>query len=114
MKGSSWGRRKKQRKAKLAADQFGRRADYVRGFPCLISGCNQRPIHAAHVKSRATGGVAKNNLVPLCVHHHAEQHAGGLQSFQTKYSLDLNAEAKRIEGLFREAYRNLEGNDLAF
>ena len=114
MNGSAWGKRKKQRKAKLKEDQFGKRAEYVRGFPCLVDGCNQRPIHAAHVRSRATGGVAQNNLVPLCVVHHAEQHSGGLLGFQKKYSLDLNAEAKRIEGLFREAYRNLEGNHLAF
>lgn len=110
----TWAIRKKKRRAKLVEDQFGKRAHYVRGFPCIVERCDRWPTQAAHVKSRATGGLAENNLVPLCVVHHTEQHASGMSAFQAKHRIDLREEAERIEGLFLRAYTNLGDNDLAF
>jgi hypothetical protein len=107
-----WGRRKKKRRAKLVEKQFGKRADYARGFPCVIEGCNRWPTHAAHVRSRAAGGVAENNIVSLCTVHHTEQHNMGILSFQAKYQIDLHGEAERIEEMFRK--EKLGDDDLAF
>ena len=48
----------------------------VRGLPCIA--CRQTPVHAHHVTSRGAGGHdTAENLMPLCVQHHAEWHQGG-------------------------------------
>jgi hypothetical protein len=51
---------------------------------------------AAHVRSRGAGGNDEANLVPLCRDHHQEQHRIGIRSFETRYGLDLKAEAHAL------------------
>ncbi len=93
-------RQNKKRKRKLFEEQFGERADFARGFPCIIEGCGKWPTQAAHVKSRGAGGKAESNIVSLCLHHHTEQHQLGILTFQAKYQIDLKAQAERIEQLY--------------
>ena len=63
---------------------------YVHSRGCVIGQDCRGPIQAAHVQSRGAGGTSKD-VVPLCSVHHAEQHVFGIQSFQRKYRLDLQA-----------------------
>lgn len=58
-------------------------------------------IECAHVKSRGAGGDDVGNCWPACHHHHLEQHALGIQSFQKKYGLDLYAIAKDLGVQYR-------------
>tara|TARA_R110000824_G_scaffold18676_1_gene73566 strand:- start:7285 stop:7638 length:354 start_codon:yes stop_codon:yes gene_type:complete len=95
-------RNKIKRKQKLFDEQFGPRADFARGFPCIIEGCGTWPTQAAHVKSRGAGGKAESNIVSLCLHHHMEQHQMGILSFQAKYQIDLKSHAERIEQLYQK------------
>lgn len=94
---------KGKRRQQLRAEDFGERAEAVRGLTCLahtgwLSVGQQRcsgDIEAAHAKSRGAGGN-RRHLVPLCQRHHREQHDRGVLTFQTTYRLDLRAEADRI------------------
>jgi hypothetical protein len=95
-------KRNQRRKQKLFEEQFGPRADFARGFPCIIEGCATWPTQAAHVKSRGAGGKAESNIVSLCLHHHTEQHQMGILSFQAKYQIDLKSHAERIEQLYQQ------------
>jgi hypothetical protein len=107
-------RKNKERKRKLFEEQFGERAEFARGFPCIIEGCNQWPTQAAHVKSRGAGGKAESNIVSLCLHHHTEQHQLGILTFQTKYQIDLQSHAERIESLYQKHGKGNGPYDLAF
>ncbi len=77
--------------------------EYVSRLSCLACLQTGYKTHdrcdPAHVKSRGAGGHDRGNVVPLCRIHHTEQ-GWGIKSFQSKYAIDLKAEAKRIE----EAY----------
>ena len=95
-------RRNKERKQRLFNEQFGPRADFARGFPCVIERCENFPTQAAHVKSRGAGGKAESNIVSLCLDHHTEQHQIGILSFQGKYQIDLGETAERIEQMFQK------------
>lgn len=99
---------KGKRRQQLRAEDFGERAEAVRGMRCLarregswqpVAGSPRwscaGPIEAAHAKSRGAGGN-RRHLVPLCSRHHHEQHDRGVLTFQTTYHLDLRAEADRI------------------
>lgn len=98
-----------KRRARLRAKDFGERAAAVKAMSCLAF---TRPalfygprsdgrtpcageIEPAHAKSRGAGGD-RRHLVPLCSGHHREQHTRGVLTFQTKYQLNLLAEADRI------------------
>ena len=107
-------RRNKTRRRKLFEEQFGERAEFARGFPCIIEGCNQWPTQAAHVKSRGAGGKAESNIVSLCLHHHTEQHQLGILSFQAKYQIDLQSHAERIEKLYLKHGKGGGPYDLSF
>lgn len=87
-----------KRKAERFERNFGDRAADVRCLPCIVPGCWKGPIEAAHAKARGMGGVNSDNrqLVPLCRWHHSEQHTRGVITFQAKYGIDLEAEAKRV------------------
>ena len=51
----------------------------------------------AHIVSGGTGRKADAHLiVPACHHHHAEMHRG-VQTFEARYGVDLNAAAEQIE-----------------
>mgnify|MGYP001453131785 CR=1 FL=1 len=92
-----------KRRQQLRAEDFGERAEAVRGMRCLARRewweAPQKlcagDIEAAHAKSRGAGGN-RRHLVPLCQRHHREQHDRGVLTFQTTYRLDLRAEADRI------------------
>lgn len=70
------------------------RVRWVSRRPCLV--CGRRPSQNAHVKSRAAGGTYRD-VVPLCRYHHRRQHEVGIETFQGMYTLDLAAEARRVD-----------------
>lgn len=92
----------RKRKAKLYALQFGDHADWIRTLGCLV--CGRTPSEPAHVKTRGSGGTAKD-IVPLCGDrpwspvdpqgHHSEQE-GNNKRFEALYRIDLKAEAARL------------------
>lgn len=74
--------------------------DWIRTRPCLLfllpgGGCTWGDSDPAHVKSRGAGG-GDDTVVPLCRKHHREQHQLGVKSFERKYGLDLQGEARRL------------------
>ena len=75
--------------------------DRVRNRCCLICGASP-PSDAAHVRSWGAGHGDEDNLVPLCRTHHSEQHTEGIETFQRKHDIDLEAEAERIGNEYRE------------
>ena len=93
------------------ARNFGAEADAVRGMPCLVAivdnrtPCSGQEIvygdeielgsEPAHIISRGASG-GRFDIIPLCAHHHAEQHQHGVKTFAAKYGLDLRAEADRV------------------
>lgn len=85
----------RERKLERYEETFGDRGALIRAMPCLCRG-NEcwGPIEAAHVKSRGAGGT-RRDLVPLCSAHHQEQHRG-IETFATKYSIDLQAAAAKL------------------
>ena len=74
-------------------------AKWLRCWPqCAISikvWAEVDPTHpiseCAHVVSRGAGGDDRANTVPLCMRHHRQQHAVGIETFQRTYGLDLAA-----------------------
>lgn len=68
---------------------------YLNAMPCMV--CGRVPCDAAHVKSRGAGGGYRDNLVPLCREHHTEQHQIGIETFQNKYQIDMEREARRVD-----------------
>ena len=107
-------RRNRKRRARRYEEEFGARADFARGFPCVVRGCDDWPTQAAHVKSRGAGGKAASNIVSLCAEHHQQQHQIGILTFEARHELDLRDEASRIETLFRK-YGSVGGRyDLPF
>ncbi len=71
---------------------------WLRTQRCCLSICRSSGAirtHAAHVRSRGAGGADRNNLVPLCAVHHAQQHAIGTKAFVARLHVDLAREAKK-------------------
>lgn len=70
---------------------------WVRGHVCALDAKNRRDclgkIQAAHVRIGTDGGMgvkpSDSFAIPLCDHHHAEQHAIGEQSFERKYGISM-------------------------
>lgn len=63
---------------------------FVHAQPCVVPGCEETRIHAAHVRSRGAGGTWRS-VVSMCRDHHREQHEFGILTFQRKYAIDLPA-----------------------
>lgn len=63
---------------------------YVRRHSCSVPGCAQTPIEFDHVQTRGAGGHDGQG-VAVCVQHHVERHAIGIETFQLKYGIDLYA-----------------------
>lgn len=59
---------------------------HVRSIPCVV--CGKQDTEAHHVKTRGSGG-GDTWAVPMCVEHHREIHAIGINTFQEKYGVDL-------------------------
>ena len=68
---------------------------WVRGFPCTVAAifgpnaCNGR-VQSHHVKTRGAGG-GDDQVVPLCVLHHAQLDSPGWSSrrFEAVYGIDM-------------------------
>ncbi len=82
-------------------------------FRCLIAGHDPKiacplvePAQVAHIKSRGAGGKDVGETVPLCAHHHLEQHRIGVKSFAEKYGLDLKAAARWYAEQYRAVPRS--------
>jgi hypothetical protein len=108
-------RSKAARKRERERRQFGDKAKWIRDQPCVSCGRQGRadgwPMHAAHVRSRGAGGTSKD-LVPLCGGPkgcHAEQHWRGILTFQRERSVDLGAEARRLEAEWQRHKETTEG-----
>ena len=70
--------------------------DFIRSLPCVIPGC-KRKAEAAHIGPRGLSQKADyNRTVPLCAHHHREQHQLGRRRFEAHYGVDLNAVIERL------------------
>jgi hypothetical protein len=93
--------------------------DWIHTLPCAIVGAPKwetgalypRPtswcypaigVDAAHVKTRATGGADRQNLVPLCRRHHEEQHRIGIPAFQKRWGINLAKIAAGLGLLYSE------------
>lgn len=91
------------RKNWLRAYGSEKRVRFVKSLPCLVNNAEcSGPIENAHIENGGMGRKADaDKIVPLCQHHHREQHAGPV-TFVQKYTLDLPAAAARVDALFQE------------
>lgn len=86
-----------RRRRRALAEDFGDLAVFVRTLPCLVVGCTQSPVDAAHVRSRGAGhhawlvlgGERVGNIVPLCRAHHDEQGQRGIKTFEANNVLQV-------------------------
>lgn len=92
------------RAKKRHAEAFGPEGfvEFVHSYGCVVaqekgplSGC-EGPSEAAHLKSRGAGGGWRENVVPLCRKHHAEQHRHGIKSFDVRHNMDLDLWAAAV------------------
>lgn len=69
---------------------------WVRGFPCVVPGCEDGPIEAAHCRRNTDGGTSLKPhdkwVFPACRKHHAEQHRADL-TFEAKYKINTRQRA---------------------
>lgn len=95
----------RKRKAKTKLEQFGpkERRRFVRTLACIVPGCNG-PSENAHNPSVAAGGKAAD-VSPICRAHHTEQHLIGIQTWQRKYGLDVEATNAATEELWADYQR---------
>ena len=72
------------------------RRAWIRGQPCCVCepGKQASATECAHVQTRRNAGDHEN-LVPICVVHHREQHRLGIKSFARVHRVDLEAVAQR-------------------
>ena len=88
-------RKKKSRDGVCAAHRR-----WVRGHRCCVKGCANLEVEAAHVRIGTDGGAGMKPrdrwCISLCKVHHAEQHANGERTFETRYGLDMKALAEEF------------------
>lgn len=79
---------------------FPRHEKWVRGHACCVPDCLERRIQFHHVRSAATAGTGLKSPswhgIPACVDHHREIHQIGIDSFERRYGLDLEALAAEL------------------
>jgi hypothetical protein len=71
---------------------------WLRGRPCFVGGTCAGRIEACHVGPTGKGTGTKcvdSEALPMCSHHHAEQHMAGIRTFETRHSVNLLAAAER-------------------
>lgn len=74
---------------------------WIRGHCCSVDNaeCSGK-IEAAHVRICTDGGTSvkpgDNWTLPLCSHHHAQQHQIGERSFASVHKLDMKATAAKL------------------
>lgn len=86
--------------------EFPAHRQWVRGHDCVVPGCADRQIEAAHfdgpVPVEDMGGIGMKRhdrwCLPACASHHREIHAQGWRAFERRYGVDLR---KIAEGLAR-------------
>lgn len=86
-------KRNPERQARLAEEQFGDHARWVRTLRCCV--CGTRPTVAHHTKTRGAGGKA-DALVPLCTVCHDAVHTQGVRTFERRMGVDLGEIATRL------------------
>lgn len=76
---------------------------WIRGHVCAVDiGCGFcfGKTEAAHTRVGTDGGLAvkpgDNWTIPLCHHHHAEQHSIGEPAFEKKYGIDMKKIAEAL------------------
>lgn len=89
-----------ERRAERRAETDGPCADLARSLPCLVWSNGRSlcvgPTEPDHVRARGAGGKDAGNVVPLCSGHHSERHTIGIRTFERRYGIDLEAEARKI------------------
>jgi len=80
--------------------EWPRHRKWLRGFYCVVPGCQDGPIEVAHVRQGHQAGTgikpADWSAIPCCAAHHREQHAIGHQAFDRKYAINSLALAKEF------------------
>ena len=100
------------RKKKRNAEAFGVQAQFCRESDCCVPDCLVTPCDPAHVVSRGAGGKDRH-CVPLCRHHHRQQHDKGMRTFERLHGINLTAIAARIsERFYPSAKGEPEGEPL--
>ena len=87
----------RERKAKLAAIQYGRKAAWIRTLPC--EACGAWPTVAHHVRTKGAGG-SSDDLAPLCAECHDLVHTLGRSTFRRVSGVNLIAAATRLHGVW--------------
>ena len=72
---------------------------WLRGFQCIVRGCKNEPVEAAHVRVGTDGGTGMKPsdvwAVPVCREHHRSSsgsiHYAGERTFERIHRLDLRA-----------------------
>ncbi len=65
------------------------RVRWMKGLPCIVTGCTRRPSDCAHIEAGGLGMKATaDKTVPVCRLHHQELDAGK-RRFEVKYNVDL-------------------------
>ena len=83
--------------------------DWLHGWPCLI--CRVHGIEAHHEpsKSRDPAGWHDRKTLPLCDSHHRGRwgiHSLGVEGFQTKHGVDIEAEIAKLNAKYEEEHGN--------
>lgn len=98
-------KRKKAEKLGVRAAPQIRNASHlkwIRGHDCAICGTlrSSYPIEAAHVRTGTDGalGVKPSDCwaIPLCSHHHRDQHLIGEAEFERIHKIDMKAIAQAL------------------
>jgi hypothetical protein len=77
---------------------------FVRELKCVVCvsvyGVQRSPTECAHVTSKGAAGGDFDNMVPLCAHHHQQQHRIGIRSFEYRYQVRLKAAARKVTAAY--------------
>ena len=73
---------------------------WVRSHHCCVPHCPALAVDFAHLRSVRRDGLAQRPHdrfgVPLCRHHHLEQHDCGVDTFEDRHGVDLWAIARDL------------------
>jgi hypothetical protein len=113
-------RRKHNSRRAYKAREYPSHRAWVRGFPCIVPGCEVNKddalsyIEAAHCRRNTDGGEGLKPhdkwCFPACKRHHAEQHRGDL-TFEAKYGVDCRAMALELAAKSPHRFKWLEAEN---
>jgi hypothetical protein len=75
---------------------------WIRGHQCAVCGefPSGYPIEAAHVRTGTDGGMGVKPsdcwTLPLCSHHHRDQHLIGEAEFESIFKIDMKSIARAL------------------